>query len=90
MLGRNNSDIKLLLNNEITCDNLKNIYIKNLSKNIRYLTVHSSKGLEEDNVIILNVIDNPLGFPNKIKEGTLLKYLNVYYYIFFLLICQPI
>ena len=76
VLGRNNNDIKLLLNNEITCDNLKNIYIKNFTKNIRYLTVHSSKGLEEENVIILNVTDNTLGFPNKIKENNLLKYLK--------------
>ena len=77
ILGRNNNDINLLLNdNRITCDDFKKIYIKDSKKNIKYLTVHSSKGLEEDNVIVLNVIDHSLGFPNKIKENSLLKYLK--------------
>lgn len=77
VLGRNNSDVNLLTNDErFSYDKDKKIHITNLSKNIRFLTVHSSKGLEEDNIIILNVIDNSLGFPNKIKETSLLKYLR--------------
>lgn len=60
VLGRNNKDLS-----ELETDN----------KNIRFLTVHKSKGLEADYVIILNVIDDILGFPNKIKENNVLKYI---------------
>ena len=48
------------------------------NKNINYLTVHASKGLEEDYVIVLNVIDDTLGFPNKIKENNVMTYLSNY------------
>ena len=65
VLGRNNKDI----------DKYKNL---NFNKNIKYLTVHSSKGLEEENIIILNVIDDYLGFPNKINENEVLSYLYNY------------
>ena len=67
-LGRNNKDL----------DKVKEL---NIDKNIKYLTVHSSKGLEEDYVIILNVIDDTLGFPNKIKESEVLNYLSSYNYL---------
>ena len=35
---------------------------------ITYMTIHKSKGLESDIVIIINLIDNITGFPNKIKD----------------------
>lgn len=63
LLGRNNNDINKYI------DDI-NIY---KDRNIYYLTVHKSKGLEEENVIILNVIDNKLGFPNKIKDDRILR-----------------
>lgn len=44
--------------------------------NLNCLTVHKSKGLESNNVIILNVVDDVLGFPNKIKEDNILNYLD--------------
>ncbi len=50
----------------------------NINKDIKYLTVHSSKGLEADYVIILNVIDDYLGFPNKIKNNEVLTYIQNY------------
>lgn len=65
VLGRNNSNL----------DKLKN---KDYKKEINFLTVHSAKGLEEDYVIILNVVDDVLGFPNKIKENDILSYLQNY------------
>ena len=76
VLGRNNKDVLLLIDNDnFTLDNNKIIYTKNESKNITFLTVHSSKGLEGENVVILNVVDDYLGFPNKIEENDLLNYL---------------
>ena len=59
ILGRNNKD-------------LENINIKR--KNIKYLTVHKSKGRESDNVIILNLKDASDGFPSKIKLDNIFKY----------------
>ena len=69
ILGRNNNDIYNYFNK---IDKNGKIIYKN--KNIRYLTVHKSKGLEEENVIIINLEDNILGFPSKIKENDILKY----------------
>ena len=63
ILGRNNSDI----------DKYSQLSV---NKNIRFLTVHKSKGLEEENVAILNVVDDSLGFPNKIKENKILDYIR--------------
>ena len=77
ILGRNNSDVNLLVDNKnfSIIDN-KLIYLRNKNKNIRFLTVHASKGLESDIVIVLNVIDSNLGFPNKIIEYKLFNYIN--------------
>ncbi len=65
ILGRNNNDIYKYLNNLLI---LKDSYItyKNIDDlSIRYLTVHKSKGLEAECVIVLNLADSIMGFPNK-------------------------
>ena len=74
VLGRNNYDINMVLNpkyfnNSITC--LKNNNIK-----INYLTVHKSKGLEEENVIMINLRNDILGFPCKIKNNQILRFVT--------------
>lgn len=74
VLGRNNKDFLLLKESDlISTDNGKIIY---KDKSIRYMTVHSSKGLEEKNVIVLNVVDNYLGFPNKIYDNEIFDYID--------------
>ena len=73
VLSRNKKDILEILDNEVSIDDKRLIY-KN--KDITYLTVHSAKGLESNYVIILNCIDDVLGFPNKIREDELIKYLK--------------
>lgn len=40
---------------------------------IKYSTVHSSKGLEDDFVVIINADDSRLGFPNKVEDDELLN-----------------
>lgn len=40
------------------------------------LTVHKSKGLEADNVIIINLEDSVFGFPNKMVNDDVLKYVS--------------
>src|SRR5690606_27238155 len=42
---------------------------------IKFLTVHKSKGLEADNVIILKLQNNLLGFPNKMTDDPILSLL---------------
>ena len=70
ILGRNNFDINKYYN-----INKESFFIYK-NKKIRYLTVHSSKGLEADCVIIINLEDNILGFPSKLKEERILSYVN--------------
>lgn len=55
-----------------------NVDIKNFSDdvNVNYLTVHSAKGLEANNVILINLTNNKYGFPNKIINNKLLEELN--------------
>lgn len=70
ILGRNNFDIDKYFN--LTKDGC----IKYNKVDIKYLTIHGSKGLEEDCVIIINLKDDILGIPNKIKDDKILKYVN--------------
>lgn len=75
VLGRNNKDIDLILNSKLfILDNDNLIYIKNRNIKMRFLTVHRSKGLEEENVIVLNMNDGYLGFPNKMTSSSILNY----------------
>lgn len=70
VLGRNNFDI----NKYFKLDNEGYFVYKDIK--IKYLTIHASKGLEEDCVIIINMNDDILGIPNKIKDDNILKYVN--------------
>ena len=72
VLIRNNNDINKILTKELE---IENNVIKYKDMNIKYLTVHKSKGLEEEIVIIINLEDNDWGFPNKIKDEKILKYI---------------
>ena len=77
VLGRNNFDVKLVTNNsKFTIDENKIIYKNNPNITIHYLTMHRSKGLEESNVIIINLINKKTGFPNKIANDKILKYVT--------------
>ncbi|MFN5545329.1 MAG: UvrD-helicase domain-containing protein, partial [Bacteroidota bacterium] len=42
---------------------------------IKYITVHKSKGLEAENVIVLNLKNHLLGFPNKMTDDPMLSLL---------------
>lgn len=74
VLGRNNKDIQLVLDK---CFELKEdgtiIYKLDTKIKLYYLTAHKSKGLEEENVIIINLVDSYLGFPNQIKDDKVLR-----------------
>ena len=74
ILGRNNQDINLLKDKEIIIR--KNEIIEYKNYQAKYMTVHKSKGLEYDNVIIINMKNELLGFPSQIKEPLYLNYIN--------------
>jgi len=78
-LGRNNFDIEFLNESKDfvikkNSEDIQVIYKNNTEAKIRFLTVHRSKGLEADNVILINNENELLGFPNKISDDPLLSY----------------
>lgn len=75
ILGRTNYD-KDLLNAMDFKEGKGGAYLvssKYKGLEIKFLTVHKAKGLEADNVIILNFNNSTLGFPNKISDDPLLE-----------------
>lgn len=48
-------------------------YIPSLQTPITFLTVHKSKGLEADNVVLLNFKNDKMGFPNQIADDKVLN-----------------
>ncbi|MBQ3020691.1 MAG: UvrD-helicase domain-containing protein [Bacilli bacterium] len=61
VIGRNNKDI--------------NYYVEKIEdiNNINYYTAHKSKGLESENVILINLSDNILGFPTKLINNKIIS-----------------
>ncbi len=62
ILGRYNKDILELMDK-----------LEYKDMNLRYLTVHKAKGLEEDNVILINMTNRINGFPSKMEEESITK-----------------
>ena len=80
LLGRNNFDINTVESNKffnIKRSRQSNQVSLNYSKypklNMFFITVHSAKGLEAENVIIVNGKNDLLGFPNKIADDPILS-----------------
>ena len=73
ILSRNNFDINSYLDNDIKLIEDTLVY-KGYS--FKYMTVHKSKGLESDYVIILNCNNSTLGFPNKLEDSSIIKKLS--------------
>lgn len=79
ILSRNNNDINYVVDKEILLDN--DVLLYN-NRRFSFKTVHKAKGLEADNVILLNLNDSNYGFPNKIDNELQKKILpkNKYLY----------
>lgn len=83
VLGRNRMDYLSLINEKlfyttgsVEDKNLKIHYKKNPKISIDYMTVHGSKGLEEENVVLINLTDKKNGFPNKIEDDSVLSFVK--------------
>jgi len=77
ILGRNNFDIDILEDSsEFKVDKSKNqVNIKYSAYpelRMNFLSAHKSKGLEADNVIVINLENKLVGFPNKISDDPIL------------------
>ena len=75
VLGRNNFDIDRYIDREFKLINDYYFY-KNIK--FKYMTIHKSKGLESDNVIILNLSNDILGIPSQIKNDKILRFVESY------------
>lgn len=72
VLGRYNNDIK-----EVTGDNYRDGKIIYKDLDISYLTVHRSKGLECDDIIILNMSNKLMGFPSQREDDKVFDLINI-------------
>ena len=78
ILGRNNFDINDYIDAGLfkrkTRDDSSLIYTKNNNLNVEFISVHKSKGLESDNVILINLENSIVGFPNQMVDDKLLNF----------------
>ena len=75
LLGRISNDERILEESGLFARgrNGNLIYKPSPSTPVQFSTVHKSKGLEADNVVIINFKNALLGFPNKISDDPLLE-----------------
>ena len=76
LLGRYAFDINKYIGNYFKINDNKITSIKYPFLDITFLTVHSSKGLGFDQVIILNCNDEVYGFPSKIVDNYFVTLIN--------------
>ena len=75
LLGRTNYDFELIKESGLFYgSDVEHLHYKYSKETpVSFLTVHRAKGLEADNVIILNFKNHTLGFPNKIADDPMLE-----------------
>lgn len=76
VLSRNGFDINFYIKKKNSIQNSYIVYKNELIKNMRFLTIHKSKGLEADIVIILNMAAGYNGFPGKTNTKLINKILS--------------
>ena len=73
ILGRYNKDIYKILDKDYNVSSGLSIEYIPMKRKMKYMTVHKSKGLEEDVVIIINLTDDKMGFPSKLEDDKILN-----------------
>ncbi len=78
LLGRNRNDIEPILADSsfVSKDGRNIIYQNRKDLVLTFLTVHTSKGLESDVVIVLNMANKIMGFPSQLEEDSVLRYVK--------------
>ena len=75
LLGRYGFDVNIFKNTELAVhDGKDGVYVTYGHRRINFLTVHQSKGLESDYIILLNCNGGTVGFPSQISDSPVLKY----------------
>ena len=75
LLGRYGFDVNVFKNTELTIHNGNDgVYVTYGRRQMKYMTVHQSKGLECDYIILLNCNGGVIGFPSQISDSPVLKY----------------
>ena len=74
ILGRYNADINKIKSYKFKIKKSKITYIYNKKIDITFLTIHASKGLGFDNVIMINLDKGEYGFPSNKKIDTFKKH----------------
>ena len=75
MLGRYNMDETYLQESGLfrSAPEGKYIYVDSPQTPIQFLTIHRAKGLEADNVVLLNFRNEMLGFPSQMEDNPILN-----------------
>ena len=74
VLGRNNKDINYYLDDEITL--IGDNYYKYNDLMFKYMTIHKSKGLEADVVLIINLSNYVTSIPCQLKDEKVIRYIK--------------
>lgn len=75
LLGRYHFDVNILKKTDLTIHESKDrTYVTYDDRKMDFMTVHQSKGLECDYIILLNCNSGTIGFPSQISDNPILKY----------------
>lgn len=75
LLGRYGFDINVLKNTDLVIHAGRDrVYVTYGRRKMNFMTVHQSKGLECDFIILLNCNGGTIGFPSQISDSPVLKY----------------
>ena len=75
LLGRYSFDVGIFKNTDLVLHDSKDrVYVTYGSRQMNFMTVHQSKGLECDYIILLNCNGGTIGFPAQISDSPVLKY----------------
>ena len=75
LLGRYGFDVNIFKDTDLIVHETKDrVYVKYGSRQMNFMTVHQSKGLECDYIILINCNGGTIGFPSQISDSPVLKY----------------
>lgn len=75
LLGRYGFDVNVFKDSDFDIiDSRDGVFVSSGGRKMRFMTVHQSKGLESDFVILLNCNGGVIGFPSQISDSPVLKY----------------
>lgn len=75
LLGRYGFDVNVFKDSDlIVHENKDRVYVTYGRRQMNFMTVHQSKGLECDYIILINCNGGTVGFPSQISDSPVLKY----------------